>query len=59
MINSFSCSGCTGEGFEYQKSTTIRKILEEKKELIILGDAVTGLLIEDEIRLGNNTSPMR
>ena len=54
MINSSNCQGCSkvdGEGFEYQKSYTIRKVNDAKATVKIENESAKGVLVHDNVRL--------
>lgn len=56
LINSFNCAGCNtdneeGRGFYYQRSTTIRKISDQKVNFQIEGGVAKGVLVSDDIYL--------
>lgn len=52
MVNSWNCLGCNddneeGKGFQYQKSTSIRKISTQKVSFDIEGATAKGVLVSD------------
>ena len=53
LINSANCQGCStsSDGYEYQRSYTIRKISDEKVELFLEGVKVKGVLVSDNFWL--------
>ena len=66
MVNSWNCLGCNddneeGKGFQYQKSTSIRKISTQKVSFEIEGATAKGVLVSDTfwITKGDDSTSVR
>jgi hypothetical protein len=53
IVNTDNCAGCdpSMDGFEYQRSHTIRKINDKKVDIIIEDEPAQGVLVYDDLWL--------
>ena len=53
VINSQECDGCKtyGSGYDYQASSSIKKVVDRKMHYTIEGEVAEGVIVEDNVRL--------
>lgn len=52
VVNTQGCDGCKYDsGFDYQASSTVKKIVDRKMHYMIEGEVAEGVIVEDNVRL--------
>lgn len=53
VINTQECDGCKsfGAGYDYQASSTVKKVVDRKMQYAIEGEVAEGVIVEDNVRL--------
>ena len=46
-----NCESCSGTGFDYLSSTSVRRLVESKQSYDIEGYRAEGVIVEDNVKL--------